>query len=131
MVLGQLTFNLGISSPQQCQGCTRTLSFRFSYPSENITAINWYKGLQYSMVAYAYYTDGQLVLYPTEFYHQRLSYEQSDPGSFTLMDVHYTDTDNYWCYVLFESQNYIIGSTFLNVSESLCKSQIIIINNKT
>ena len=116
-----LTFNRGISSPPQCQGCRQTLSFRYSYPAEVIKSINWLKGISYLSIGYVIFENSELKFVGVNGYESRIAWNSDDPASITINDLTADDSDVYWCFVYFESGHYIANSTFLNSSSPLCK----------
>jgi hypothetical protein len=116
-----LTFSY-IDSPAQCQSCQQKLTFQYFYPSETIQAINWFKESDNFLVGYAHDADNKLIFVAGESgYANRITWDETDPASFTLSDLTATDTDSYLCYVIFKSGNYIKNSTFLDTSSPLCK----------
>ena len=118
-----LTFNLGISSPPQCQGCRQTLSFRYSYPSEKVTSINWLKGQSYKSIGYVSVENSELKFVGVNGYENRITWQPADPASITISDLTVNDTDIYWCFVYFESGHYIADSTYFNSSDPLRKDK--------
>ena len=123
LITAQLTFNRGVSSPPQCQGCQQTLSFLYSYPSEVILSINWLKGSSYLSIGYVSVNSGELRFIGVNGYENRITWQSNDPASITISDLTANDTDTYWCFVYFQSGNYIVDSTYLNTSSPLCKWQ--------
>ena len=113
----QLTFNRGVSSPAQCQSCEQTIAFRYVYPAETVVSISWIVGGVY--LGYTYMDGSKLQMITLEGYEGRLSWQESDPASLTLRGLTANDTGQYWCYVLFQSGNFIADSTYLNTSSPL------------
>ena len=117
-----LTFN-EISSPSQCQGCQRSLIFRFFYPTENVRSIAWLKGNKLIPIASAFPLDevSELTLFPGEGYENRVLWDREDVASITLIDLRTNDSDVYTCFVLFSSRDYITNITYLDTSRQSCK----------
>ena len=120
--LAQLTFNLGVSSPAQCQGCQQKLSFLYSYPNEQVRSINWVKGSAYVPIGFLYASDDQLLRFTAaENYQDRVIWQPEEPASITIRDLSMSDTDVYLCIVLFNSGRFISDFTYLNSSAPACK----------
>ena len=118
-----LSFNVDKSSKAQCQGCKRTLIFRYNYSTEVIDTIEWSK--ENEIFASVSNINETLVFKPSDLFYFRLHWNSSDPASLTLLYLTADDLGFYGCAVKFQSKNYIDWDyTYLDTSLPLCKFSI-------